>query len=170
MSACYTVKWNSNICERMFMQTGDRTQGTIFTCADKWWNPVIQHSFVMQLVQMTSNLCRWGVKHSTVMQLVQMGGNTVQYSFVILAQMRSNLYKWGVEHSTILICKNLCRWGQTCTNEGWNTVRLCNLCRWGVEHSTIFITHACMCSKCEAMPLCLCVCWLQIFEKCFRSA
>ena len=36
----------------MFMQTGDGTQGTMFTCADEGRNSVIQYSFVMQLMQM----------------------------------------------------------------------------------------------------------------------
>ena len=129
----------------------------------------VDHSIVMQLVKMRGgtqynihllcSLCRWR------QTFADEGWNTVQLC---------NLYKWGVKHSTTFICYatcanevelvkmrggkwynshllcNLCRWGQTCANEGWNTAQLHTLCKWGqtytnvggVEHSTIFICYA----------------------------
>jgi len=61
---------------------------TIFccaTCTNDGWNTV-QYSFVMQLVQMTSNWSKWGVEHRTIficyatytneVELVQMRGGS----------------------------------------------------------------------------------------------
>ena len=72
--------------------------------ADEEWNTV-QYLFIMQLVQLTSNLCRCGVEHSTI--------------FIILL---CSLCKWGVEHSIIG------QMTQTYANEGWNTVQYCVTC------------------------------------------
>ena len=122
------------------------------TCTNEGWNTV-QCTFVMQLVQMRSNLCKWGVEHSKVMHLVQ---------------MRSNLYKWGVEHnSTIFICYatcanevklvqmrggtqynihlfcSLCRWPRTCADEGWNsTVMQLVKMRGGTQYNIICVMRA----------------------------
>jgi len=54
------------------------------------WNTV-QYSFVMQLVQMRSNLCRWGVEHSTIFicyaTCADKGWNTLQH-FMPLVHLR----------------------------------------------------------------------------------
>ena len=75
------------------------------------------------LCSLNSRLCRWMVKLN-----MQLGQMTVQ--------MR-------VEHSTkfIFYVTCMCKQGQTCRNEGWNTVQYSfvmqlvwmtlNLCRWG---------------------------------------
>jgi len=68
LSVRCTVKWNSSICYCMFVQTGNGSQGSIITCADKWWNSGIQYSCVMQLVQMicyAACMCKWAVERST---------------------------------------------------------------------------------------------------------
>ena len=96
------------------------------TCANEGWNSV--QYFVMQLVQMKSNLCKWEVKLSRifinfVMQLVQMRGET-QYNILLCN-----------------LCRSQMRGGTQC-----NIHLLCNLCRWGVEHSTMFI---CVCNLCR---------------------
>ena len=104
------------------------------TCADdielvqltsnlcRWGSDILQYSFALQLVQMRLNLWRWGQTSADDIQLLQMRGGTLYniHLSMKLVQMRSKLCRWGVEHSTIFIC-------------------LCNLCRWGVEHCTIFI-------------------------------
>jgi len=93
----------------MFMQTWEGTQGTIVTCADEWWNSVIQYLFVMQLVKMTSNLYRWGLE--------------TLYNIHLLC----NLCRWGVEHSTIFAMQLVqVRGGTQCNFHSW-----CNLCRSG---------------------------------------
>ena len=122
-----------------------------WTCADEGWK-MLQWSFVMQLVQMRSNLCKWGVENSKVMHLVQMRSNLykwgVEHSTIFiryadcvddikLVKMMSNLWRWGVEqysymqlvrmrggtqYNVHLLC-NLCKWGRTCADEGWNMVQ-----------------------------------------------
>jgi len=93
------------------------TQYSYVTCTNEGWNTV-QCSFVMQLVQMRSNLCRWGVEHGTIficyatcadeVELVQMRGGT-QYSYATcaneeeVAQMRG-----GIQYNIHLLC-SLCR-------------------------------------------------------------
>ena len=94
------------------------------TCRNEGWNTV-QYSFVMQLVWMTLNLCRWGVE---------------QYSIHLLC----SLCRWCrtcADEDTIFIyyACSLCRWRPTCADEWWNTVQLCNLYKLGVVHSTMFI-------------------------------
>jgi len=123
----------------------------------------VQYSFVMQLVQMASNSCRWGVEHSTIFTCyatcANEGWNTVKlcnlckwgYDIHLLCNLcrwhrtraggtqynihlLCNLCKWGYDIN--LLC-NLCIWHWTCADEGWNTVQLCNLCKWEVEGSTV---------------------------------
>jgi len=105
-------------------------QYSYVTCADEGWNTIqlcnlykwgwntVQCSYVMQLVQLRLNLCRWGVEHDTIVicyascanevELAQNEGRVEHSTVMHLVQMRSNLYKWGVEHSTVFICYAAC--------------------------------------------------------------
>ena len=126
------------------------------------WNLVMQRSFVMQLVQMrgetqynvmqlvlmTSNLCRWGsgVKLSTILNLCRWGRtcanegwNSVQI-FIYYATCANDIElvqtMGGTQYNVHLFC-NLCRWGVEHVVQFY---LLCNLCRWGV------VEHAVQCS------------------------
>ena len=118
----------------MFVQTGNGSQGSIITCADKWWNSGTQYSFVTQLVPMRS-----GIHSSFVTQLVPMRGGT-HISFVMqLVQMRSKLHKMRVKLSTkfnfYTTCADRVKLAQMRSGTQYN-ILLCSLCKWAVEHST----------------------------------
>ena len=98
----------------------------------KWW---VEHSTVMQLVQMRTKLHKWGVEYSILysaacvddVKLVKMRGGTVQFC---------NLYKWGwnPEQCSLKFCYATCanevEFVQMRDGKWYNIHLLYNLCRW----------------------------------------
>ena len=92
------------------------------------------------------NWCKWEVKLSTIficyatcandVKLVQMTSETQYNNYSLVMQLCAN--EGGTQYN-IYLC-NLCKWHQTCANEGWNSVQysfvmqlvqmMSNLCRW----------------------------------------
>jgi len=94
------------------------------------------------------------VEHSTIFICYATCANNVQ-----LVQMRG-----GTQYD-ILLC-NLCKWCQTCANEGetqYNVHLLYTLCRWRVEHSTKFICYATCANEGYNIHL---LCNLQLCRRC----